>query len=620
MCGLVFALTRELNQPFIHAAAELQKHRGPDGEGVHFEQIGESHLGYGHQRLALLDLSDRGLQPMHSESGRFTILFNGEIYNYRELITQYGLHDLRSGTDTEVALKVIEQVGLDEACKAFNGMWAIVLCDREKGRVLLSRDRIGKKPLNFTQRDGNIYVASEVKAFFALPGFDPSPNAEVAARYLGQILQNADELSWVDGVQGLPPASIGEIRIDDPQGGLIDVRRFWKPDMTELDSNIEDDAHLETLRDLVTDATQLRLHADVPVGIALSGGLDSSILAAIAAERQAKNGVTTRLLSVVHPGAADDESEFVDAMASHLGSDVMRVSLDMAGDGPDAILDLITRCNHMNDGPLSSLSAVLFYKLMEQAREQGITAVLTGQGADEAFCGYRKFPILEAKSRFKSGKILSGASFLAGFVGNHTMLGQFKISEAKRYLGARNASIMGPVTNDAYVPLGLSDVGDGIAHRQLVDIERLSVPHLCHYEDRMSMAMSREVRSPFLDYRVVEMGLRLPVHLKMQRGWTKFALRKAFEDKLPASITWRKDKKGFVNPEGTWFKAELKPRVLDLMGDPANPVYQLGLVDRAAYLDLYKAFCNGDKRVWFKDVFAPFSLSLWLNDWKRQGT
>jgi asparagine synthase (glutamine-hydrolysing) len=200
------------------------------------------------------------------------------------------------------------------------------------------------------------------------------------------------------------------------------------------------------------------------------------------------------------------------------------------------------------------------------------------------------------------------------------MLGQFKISEAKRYLGARNASIMGPATNDAYVPLDLSDVGGGIAPRQLVDIERLSVPHLCHYEDRMSMAMSREVRSPFLDYRVIEMGLRLPVHLKMQRGWTKFALRKAFEDKLPTSITWRKDKKGFANPEGTWFKAELKPQVLDLMGDPANPVYQLGLVDRAAYLDLYKAFCKGDKRVWFKDVFAPFSLSLWLIDWKRQGT
>ncbi|WP_345791021.1 asparagine synthase C-terminal domain-containing protein [Gymnodinialimonas phycosphaerae] len=396
------------------------------------------------------------------------------------------------------------------------------------------------------------------------------------------------------------------------------MRRYWTADMSPLNPTLRDEDHLATLRDLVSDATRLRLHADVPVGIALSGGLDSSILAAVAAEAQAENGVAAALLSVVHPGAADDESEFVHAMASHLGSDVTLVSLDMASDGPDATYDLIKRCNHMNDGPLSSLSSVLFYKLMEQARARNITAILTGQGADEAFCGYRKFPFLEAKSRLKSGRILSGTGFLANFISNGTMLGQFKFSEAKRYLGAKNASILGPAAKEAYAPIDLSEIGGGIANRQLLDIERLSVPYLCHYEDRMSMAMSREVRSPFLDYRVLEMGLKLPVHLKMQRGWTKYALRKAFEDKLPASISWRKDKKGFVNPEADWFKGELRARVLDLMGDPANPVYQLGLVDRATYLDLYTSFCNGDNRIWFRDVFAPFSLSLWLADWKSR--
>lgn len=618
MCGIVFALTSDPNEAFIHAASELQHHRGPDGAGLHFERLGCRHLGYGHQRLALLDLSDRGLQPMHSASGRYTILFNGEIYNFRELIAAHGLTDLNSGTDTEVALRVIERVGLDAACRAFNGMWAIVLRDRETGLVSLARDRIGKKPLNILHRGGDLYVASEVKTFFALPDFTPTPNPEVTARYLGQILQNADEQSWVEGINALPAASIGDIRITAPADGIVNLRRYWKPSLDGADPSIPDAEHLTTLRDLVTDATRLRLKADVPVGIALSGGLDSSILASVAAGAQEGEVARCRLLSVVHPGHADDESAFVDLMATHLGADVSRVSLDLADGGADATLALITRCNHMNDGPLSSFSAVLFYKMMEQARAQGITAILTGQGADEVFCGYRKFPVLEAKSRAASGHLLSSARFMAGFIGNGTLFGQFSFSEAKRYLGMRNGSIMGPAAEAAFVPFGLSDVGKGISARQLSDIEQLSVPHLCHYEDRMSMAMSREVRSPFLDYRVVEHGLGLPVHLKMRHGWTKFALRKSFEDRLPAQIAWRKDKKGFVSPEATWLRENLRARVLELMGDPANPAYQLGLVDREAYLKLFTAFCNHDARVWFKDVFAPLTLSLWLADWQAR--
>lgn len=608
-----------MNEPFVRMASKIQGHRGPNSEGFLFERHQETNLGFAHQRLAIVDLSPNGQQPMESASGRLVILFNGEIYNYRALAQQFGLSNLRSGTDTEVAIELIEKLGFEKALSHFNGMWAMVVWDRSNGKILLSRDRFGKKPLVYRRKEDGIYVASEVKAFFALPDFDPTPNAAVSARFLGQMVQNADPQTWVDGVQNLPAASVGEIDPANLPAGIQNIRPFWTPSFTYSGLARSDADRLTELRDVVTDATALRLHADVPVGIALSGGLDSSILAAIAAKQQKGAGQESVLFSVVHPGEKDDESMYVDLMSQHLGLKVKKVSLDIAGQGAQAAYDLIDQCNHQNDGPLSSLSSVLFYKLMEQAKELGITVVLTGQGADEAFCGYRKFPALEVKHRLKSGNVLSAAKFFGGFLANGTMLGEFKLAEAKRYFGAKNVGVLGEAAQAAFQTEAISDITNGIACRQWRDIERYSVPYLCHYEDRMSMSWSREVRSPFLDYRVVEMGLQLPVRLKMHKGWTKYALRHAFADQLTRAITWRKDKKGFVNPEAIWFRTALRPHVERFMGDPVNPVYTNGLVDRTAYMGLYRKFCDGAPNIWFRDIFAPFSLALWLYRWKNKG-
>ena len=618
MCGLIFAISSQNTEPFVRTASGIQGHRGPDAEGFLFERHQNTHLGFAHQRLAIVDLSPNGQQPMESASGRMVILFNGEIYNYRALAQQFGLTNLRSGSDTEVAIELIEKLGFEEALSHFNGMWAIVVWDRANGKILLSRDRFGKKPLVYTHTKDGIFIASEVKSFFALPDFDTTPNAVVSARFLGQMVQNADPQTWVQGVQNLPAASIGEIDPANLSAGVQRIKPFWTPSFTYAGAAKSDADLAAELRDVVTDATTLRLHADVPVGIALSGGLDSSILAAIAAKQQKDNGQETVLFSVVHPGEKDDESMFVDQMSRHLGLNVKKVSLDVGGQSAQAAYDLMERCNHQNDGPLSSLSSVLFYKLMERAKDLGITVVLTGQGADEAFCGYRKFPALEVKHRLKSGQVLSAAKFLGGFLANGTMLGQFNLAEAKRYFGSKNSGLMGETSRAAFQAEAISDMSDGIAGRQWRDIERYSVPYLCHYEDRMSMSWSREVRSPFLDYRVVEMGLQLPTHLKMHNGWTKYALRQAFADQLPRTITWRKDKKGFVNPEARWFRTTLRPHVESFMGDPANPVYTHGLVDRTAYMDLYRKFCGGAPNIWFRDIFAPFSLALWLNRWKNK--
>lgn len=610
MCGLVFAASKSNLSPFIQAAHYRQRHRGPDAGSVYFKQVGNINIGMAHERLSVVDLSELGAQPMTSASGRYTIIFNGEIYNYLELALKHKLNSLRSGTDTEVAVELIDKLGVDEACRNFNGMWAFVVYDVFNERVYVSRDRFGKKPLYFTKKDkSGIYMASEMRTLLSLFDGDINPDPVVASRFLAQALQNVDNRSWVDGIEAFPAASIAEIDLRDTEAGLQNIRRFWNPSLWNGVGNIATEDYLDQLREILDDSVRLRLQADVPVGIALSGGLDSSIIAALSKRGDSLSSSRTVLFSAVNPGSSDDESHFVDVMSDYLNIGVERFSLDPSeGDGLHSLLE---RCIDYADGPVSSFSNVLFYKLMERASDIGVTVVLTGQGADEVFCGYRKYPMLEIKRRFMSGDLIGALRMAAGFLYNGTLLSEFNFNEAKRYLGRSNSSVLGPVCEAALIRESLSGI-TSLAQRQLADIEHYSVPYLCHYEDRMSMAWSREVRSPFLDYRLVELGLKLPEVLKLSGGWTKYALREAYKNFLPQQVVWRKDKKGFVNPQDDWLKGALKSFVLDIMSSPNAYVYRHGLVDRAGYLSLFNRYCKGQPGIWFRDVFSPFSLELWL--------
>lgn len=610
MCGFIFALSTRPVHNFVTTAHERQIYRGPDGEGFCFEETAGVHLGMAHQRLAIVGLNEFGAQPMLSASGRFRILFNGEVYNFRELAQQHGLRNLRSGSDTEVIVELIERMGIDAAIEQFNGMWAMIVQDVEANRYYVSRDRFGKKPLYVHQDANGIYMASEMHSLLGLPGVDLTPDAVTASRFLAQSLQNVDERSWLACIRSFPPASIAEIDGAEPAAGMNNMRRFWSPGYETPLPQKRPEETIEELRALLQDSIRLRLQADVPVGVALSGGIDSSIISVLATQTTGAKGQRTEHFSAVNPGSKEDESEHVDVMARHLNTGVRRFALDP--DEGDGLFGLLKTSIGHNDGPVTSFSNLLFYKLMQSARSAGITVVLTGQGADEAFCGYRKYPILEIKRLLKARRLVEATRLAAGFLANGTILPQLNLTEAKRYTGSSNSSILGQATTEA---LDLATLGGitSLGERQWLDVSKYSVPYLCHYEDRMSMAASREVRSPFLDYRVVDMGLRMPERLKLTRGWTKYALRKAFEPDLPASITWRKDKKGFVNPQDDWLKGTLQPAVRDMMGSDNARVYQTGLVDRKGYMERFDAYCAGRGNVWFRDVFAPFALELWMN-------
>lgn len=610
MCGLVFALSTGTVGGFVRTAHQRQFHRGPDGEGFCFEESNGIHMGMAHERLAIVGLSESGTQPMLSASGRFRILFNGEVYNYRDLAQEFGLRNLRSETDTEVIVELVERIGIDAAVQHFNGMWAMVVQDVKANRFYVSRDRFGKKPLYLHCNANGLYMASEMHSLLGLPSVDLTPDPVTASRFLAQSLQNVDDRSWLKDIRSFPAASIAEIDGNNPGAGLKNMRKFWKPKYETPLPPQRADGYIAELRSLVQDAIRLRLHADVPVGVALSGGLDSSIISLQSTQLTAVKERRGGLFSAVNPGSKDDESEHIDVMARHLDVDVSRFTLDPEeGKG---ILGLLKTCINHSDGPVTSFSNLLFYKLMQSAKSAGITVVLTGQGADEAFCGYRKYPILEIKRLLRKRQVFEASRLASGFIANGTILPQFNLNEAKRYAGSSNSLILGERATEA---LDLASLGQitSLGERQWLDVSRYSVPYLCHYEDRMSMAWSREVRSPFLDYRVVDMGLRMPERLKLTRGWTKYALRKAFERDLPESITWRKDKKGFVNPQDDWLRGNLQPVVRDLMGSANAHVYQAGLVNRQGYLDRFDAYCAGRGNVWFRDVFAPFALELWMS-------
>lgn len=612
MCGIAFAVAPRPVDKFIGYANDVQTHRGPDAVESHFEQVSEYHLGLGHRRLAIVDLSEAGIQPMHSASGRMTMIFNGEIYNFVELAEQFGL-PRRTGTDTEVALELIERLGIAEASRHFNGMWAIAVFDRQSDRLYLSRDRFGKKPLNYLVKDGGIYGASELKAFAGVENFQRRPDLVTAGRFLVQSLQNIDERTWLEGVSALPAASTGFIDVASPERGVQDVRSYWslQPD-GELASRSLGEA-ADQLRGLLTDSVSIRCRADVPVGVALSGGLDSSILASITRNFTGADQRPIGLFSVVHPGEEQDESRFVELLARAKGLDVQTFSLSLEEEG--GLDKLVRKTSHQNDAPVPSFAPALFQALMGKARQAGFKVVLTGQGGDEAFCGYRKYPLWYGRHLLRRNP-LAGARFLLPFVLRGTLLPQLKWREAKRYVTSGNLSVLGEAAKKVFAPQPLGRGMASLSELQIADVERFSVPYLCHYEDRMSMACSVEVRSPFLDYRVVTMGVSLPPQLKMGTGWSKYILRKAFARDLPSEIAWRKDKMGFSNPEDLWLR-RAGPAVREQMRDPQAPIYELGIVDRNAYLKQLDCYFAGDRSIWFREVFAPYSLNAWLTSLQR---
>jgi asparagine synthase (glutamine-hydrolysing) len=549
---------------------------------------------------------------MFLPDGSHGLIFNGEIYNYKELqseLEQLGV-TFRTQSDTEVALWALATWG-EEALTKFNGMWAIAWIDLHKRVLLLSRDRFGIKPLYLYWRNGTLFFASEIKAILAGSGDRFQVNEYALGRFLHQSLLDTRSETCFSGIEALPAGHNLILQLDG-QRVESSLSSYWT--LLGTDHFENDEETVEAVRATFFDAVRLRLRSDVPVGILLSGGIDSSSIAT-AMRHILGPDADLHAIAAVSGRPEYDETDFIEAVSRHLACPVHYVHLRY---NATEWFDLLDAVIYANDEPVGSFSPVAHYLLMQEARRLGITVILSGQGGDENLCGYFKFLIFYLQQLAKVGHWMYALKVFAGFLRNGTVFSQFEMSEAKRYLPRfvrpKEIDVCGPRLqhHDFIAPIGL---GKGtLADRQRIDLMQLSVPALVHYEDRSSMSWSREIRLPFLDYRLVQLLMSLSPESKLRDGWTKWVFRKAMESYLPESVVWRKDKQGFTIPQAEWLKHELRDRIDNIFAG-ATLSADMGLVDRQAFRRRYEAYCKQPARrgsICFKDIFNPIALEIWL--------
>ena len=589
MCGvsgIISSSAGSLQSAISRMVCEMT-HRGPDGDGTYLDEVRpDRFVALGHNRLSIIDLSDQAAQPMRSRDDRYALVFNGEIYNYAEIARELDAGDLPEGEfgDTAVVLAALRRWG-PAAFAKFNGMWAILFYDAQEKTLLVSRDRFGVKPLYYYADGKSLYFASEVKAILSASGARLPVNPDVVIPYLTRGLLNFSEGTFFEGILQFPAASYVLLDLRAPALGLPQPERYWMHPFEQGQVPAAGIVTPEEIKAVFMDAVRLRLRSDVPVGVLLSGGVDSSSIVGAIAAMDALHNLT--ILSVTSDDPAHSEEKFVDVMAKYNGLDPQKINVS---NDPMALLDRLSDACWFNDEPVCGVADLAHQRLMELARSRGIKVLLSGQGADEQLGGYNKFFYFWMQAMLGNRDYFGAARTFLQFARNSNTLYEFKVSEAIRYIG-RSRLAKGTFIARAHQHRDTVDLGfqGSYPKREWIDLVRTSVPTLLHYEDRMSMSHSVEVRVPFLDYRLVELLARVHPSEKFEGGWTKSIFRKAITGLVPHEIQYRRDKKGFNVPEDTWMRGMFRPRVEAMFNGPMR-AESLGFLDAAELRRAYAQF------------------------------
>jgi asparagine synthase (glutamine-hydrolysing) len=620
--GLAAAATR--------MAATL-RHRGPDDSGAWADET--SGIALAHTRLSILDLSPEGRQPMHSACGRYVIVFNGEIYNFRPLRSQLETlgHRFRGSSDTEVMLAAIRQWGLDAALPRFNGMFAFALWDHRLRILSLGRDRIGEKPLYYGRMDNVFLFGSELKSLQAHPRFDVEIDREALQLFLRFGYIPAPH-SIFCGVHKLPPGTLLRFSPSSPRTAPT-LTSYWSArqvaeraaDEPFTASPREAVAHLHSLLD---DAVRLRMTADVPVGAFLSGGIDSSMIVAL---MQAASPQPIRTFTIGFREADFDESACARRIAHRLGTDHTELRLDAS----DA-LSLIPRLPQLYDEPFADPSQ-LPTLLLSQLTRASVTVALSGDGGDEIFGGYRRYfwvrnlwkvfgrvpPFL--RSRIAGAlTALSPAQWQALFRAMSPAIPALRQRTASRdaYRIAALLEMASPETMYAALMTIWKDAGHPVSSSPNPfphSIERMMMysdavgylpDDILVKVDRATMSVGLEGRIPFLDDRVVEFGWRLPLSMKMRRGQGKWILRQLMLKYLPKEL-FNRPKKGFGVPVDQWLRGPLRNWAENLLD--AGSLHRQGYLDPAPIRKKWSEHLAGSGD-WAPHLWTVLMFQAWLEN------
>jgi asparagine synthase (glutamine-hydrolysing) len=612
MCGIFVAIdlrgffVSEDRDRFVELT-DLISYRGPDGRG-HIclsakrsgNQPGDLFDTFlGNRRLSILDLSTAGHQPMAGANGTW-ITFNGEIFNFVELRTELEAvgHEFRTGTDTEVILHIYEAYGAAGFSK-LNGMWAFALVDLPSRTVVLSRDRFSIKPLYmYRSPDQRLYFASEIKQLLPLLP-RKTLNSDVMATFLTQGLVDYSRNTFFQGIERLPAKRNLSICMGT---GQITEQTYWN----YRQERVDDSMSLEKFRELVKDSTKIRLRSDVKLGVLLSGGLDSSI---VAYNSHSLSSAPLETYSVVSEDKRYSEDQFIDALSHDIGVKNRKL-IFRQGDAIDAL----RHCLFHADEPFGSFSVVAQYKIFELIkRETDVTVLLSGQGADEILLGYLKYFFFYIRQLAGQRRYARAITELLGSLIHRTALRQFRFQDAKRYIPSLNSDgALGYVRHrPSVLPLWKSL---DLRSRQIGDIDEYSVPALTRYEDRNSMAHSLEVRHPFLDHRLVDFALDLPIERKLKNGWSKIILRESFPE-LPAKVGWRRDKQGFITAEEVWLKGGLAPFVRKMF--QGSLLAELEILNDTEFLSHYDSFRQGRGIASHSEISRTVIAEAWAQQFLR---
>jgi asparagine synthase (glutamine-hydrolysing) len=619
IAGLVSLTDRPPDGALVDAMLERLIHRGPDDEGC--VDLGSAVLGM--RRLSILDPTPAGHQPMISRDGRYTIVHNGEIYNFLELadeLTSLG-HTFTTSSDTEVLLAAFAAWG--PACvPRLNGIWAFAIWDARERSLFLSRDRFGVKPLFLAEGSGNLAFASEIKALRTLPWVSGDPDLGVVRTYLSDGSPARGTRTFFRQIESFPAA---HSLLVSPGGRRWDC--YWPAPRLSTDTSFGpqpgDDDRIEEFKSLLIDAVALQLRSDVAIGSCLSGGLDSSSIVCIAQGLKSKSllapghghqerEVTPQLAFFAQfREAGIDERPFVDAVVAASGVELHTTTPDTA-----LFLESLPGILHAQDEPFGSTSIVAQYHVMRIAHEAGVKVLLDGQGADELLGGYVRYPAMRLAGALRNPRTaLQAVRVMAAEHGPFRAPLGYALMGTRRMPARLNRRRMPwewiggaarPGSQSMDEPA--SEPGTLLARKLWLDVVSDNLPELLRYEDRNSMAFSIEARVPFLDHRLAEASLLLPDRLKIAgRNARKVVLREAMRGVVPNAVLTRRDKVAFQPPERRWL-TEAEPVWRRLAAH--SRAEAADLLAPGATLEAIGAFAAG--RMASAMLWRVLNLEMWL--------
>ncbi|RPI13587.1 MAG: asparagine synthase (glutamine-hydrolyzing) [Ignavibacteriae bacterium] len=609
MCGISGIMNLN-NAPAAENAIgimnELIHHRGPDGDGIFVQD----NVALGNTRLAIIDLRHEADQPMHDSTGRYVIVYNGEIFNYVELrneLLEKG-YKFNNNSDTEVILNLYKEYGT-ECQHKLNGMWALAIWDKKEKTLFCSRDRYGIKPFYYYLDNNRFIFGSEIKQIFS-QGVEKTPDDETIYDYLLFNFIDHNEQTFFKNIRKLPAGYQVIIKNNN-----VRVSGWYKLNENLIDVTDEKKLYKD-FYDLIYDSVRIRLRSDVEVGSCLSGGLDSSTIVCLMHDILKNEGKTDiqKTYTAAYDDPALDERKYVEEVLNQTNSAKYYLFPESSG-----LLSDFGRMVWHQEEPFTSASIYAQWCVFKKIHESGIKVVLDGQGSDEILLGYFSFfPFYLKRLMYNPFKFAS--SFLKG-VGT-TQQGLMKFSQSFVYFNSpsiRYKHVLNEgenfynedfVNNYNRKAVFEQNIGaKNLSANRMANLWNISLPSLLRYEDKNSMAFSVEARLPFLDHRLVEFIFSIPYDYLIRNGWTKFVLRESMKNEIPEDIRLRKGKLAFSVPQKKWLK-----EISSFIEDTFNDDFKSGkYINKNTALKLFNGGNYNDKL-----FFRAFTLEKWMKVFNLQ--